>query len=60
MNAQLITATAAVETLVSEGYAQADVLAAYDSLIESGLKFDTDDNAITADELQVLRDQLDS
>ena len=55
------TATAAVETLVAEGYTRADVLAAVDSLIDAGLELnqpDEGDTVLTEDEVQVLRDQL--
>jgi len=49
----------AVAMLVDEGYDRADVLAAYDSLIAAGLDHVTDDdNAVTPDELDVLRAQL--
>lgn len=54
----LITAATAVATLVAEGHREADVIAAYDSLIAAGLENDTDDNSITADELDLLREQL--
>lgn len=56
----LIPYTAAVDTLVAEGYAEADILAAYGSLIDAGPEVNNDENAITPAELDVLRDQLNS
>lgn len=51
-----------VEILVAEGYARPDVLAAIDSLITAGLELPQSDDGyrITGDELQVLRNQLDT
>ena len=57
------SATSAVDVLTAEGHETADVLAAIDSLIDSGLTIAeltaTDEAWITDVELQVLRDQLD-
>ena len=47
-----------VDMLIAEGYARADVLTAYDSLIESGVEDEA--SALTAEEVQILRNQLDS
>ena len=60
MTDNLITADTAVETLIAEGYDRAAVLAAYDALIDAGLEVQNDDNAITAGDLNVLREQLES
>ena len=56
MNETRISAEQVVDMLIAEGYARADVLTAYDSLIESGVEDEA--NALTAEEVQVLRDQL--
>ncbi|MDA8438241.1 MAG: hypothetical protein M0Z51_05170 [Propionibacterium sp.] len=53
-----ITADQAVELLVSEGYARADVLSTIDSLIEAGVE--DDQNRLTDADVQVCRDQLDA
>jgi hypothetical protein len=56
----LIAADTAVQTLVKEGYDRDDILAAYDSLIEAGLETPNDENSISAEELDILREQLNS
>lgn len=58
MNTNLIAADTAITTLVAEGHTEADVLAVYDSLIEAGLEVPNDDSAITAAELDLMRDEL--
>ena len=47
----------AIETLTSEGYARGDVVAAIDSLIDSGIE---SWGSLTADEMSVVREQLES
>jgi hypothetical protein len=56
------TAEQTVTTLTCEGYPEADVLAAIDSLIEAGLELDQPDDGriISAAEVDVLRAQLNS
>jgi len=54
------TAEQTVTTLTAEGNPEADILAAIDSLIESGLELDQPENGriFSAGEVDVLRDQL--
>lgn len=61
MNTSLTPADTVLDTLVSEGFDRDDVIAAINSLIESGLTHTSDDdseNVLTADEIEVVRDQL--
>ena len=50
----------AAATLAAEGHDEADVLAAIDSFIGSGLEYDTEANWLTDGEVDVVRDQLQS
>lgn len=56
------TAAQAVETLTAAGYAEADVLAVIDSLIDAGAEGDYDEDAetqmFTAGDMSVLADEL--
>jgi hypothetical protein len=62
MTANIYRPASVIGMLTAAGHDKTDVLAAIDSLIESGLTIESDgpENLFTREEIDVLRDQLNS